>query len=181
MDVLHKWRLSTVPALEYVLTHSRLFFSSNVWISKLFCQQAKFSFLHMKYLFFSWLALFVGSWIMYVEYSSYTELCRGKDCRNSIVSISTWTLSLRGVYISFTFFLLSFSVWQIQERRHRRLGLQQPLWERHPLSGKVPHRQSQQSGRSCRRSNSGASTVCPLIILISNEIFNEYFIQLYLK
>ncbi|KAK7888662.1 hypothetical protein WMY93_024222 [Mugilogobius chulae] len=40
--------------------------------------------LHMKYLFFSWLAVFVGSWIVYVEYSSYTELCRGHDCKNYI-------------------------------------------------------------------------------------------------
>lgn len=50
-------------------------------------QQARFSYLHMKYLFFSWLAVFVGSWIVYVEYSAYTELCRGHDCKNSIVSI----------------------------------------------------------------------------------------------
>lgn len=42
----------------------------------------------MKYLFFSWLVVFVGSWIVYVEYSSYTELCRGHDCKKSIVSIS---------------------------------------------------------------------------------------------
>lgn len=41
----------------------------------------------MKYLFFSWLAVFVGSWIVYVEYSSYTELCRGHECKNSIVSV----------------------------------------------------------------------------------------------
>ncbi|XP_047443740.1 divergent protein kinase domain 1A-like isoform X2 [Mugil cephalus] len=46
--------------------------------------QARFSYQHMKYLFFSWLAVFVGSWIVYVEYSSYTELCRGHDCKNSI-------------------------------------------------------------------------------------------------
>ncbi|KAM6921798.1 divergent protein kinase domain 1A [Xenentodon cancila] len=38
----------------------------------------------MKYLFFSWLAVFVGSWIVYVKYSSYTELCRGHDCKNAI-------------------------------------------------------------------------------------------------
>uniref|UniRef100_A0A8C6L8A2 Divergent protein kinase domain 1A n=1 Tax=Nothobranchius furzeri TaxID=105023 RepID=A0A8C6L8A2_NOTFU len=49
-------------------------------------QQARFSYLHMKYLFFSWLAVFVGSWVVYVEYSSYTELCRGHECRNSIVT-----------------------------------------------------------------------------------------------
>uniref|UniRef100_A0A672M0I1 Divergent protein kinase domain 1A n=1 Tax=Sinocyclocheilus grahami TaxID=75366 RepID=A0A672M0I1_SINGR len=45
---------------------------------------ARFSYLHMKYLFFSWLAVFVGSWVVYVEYSSYTELCRGHECKNSI-------------------------------------------------------------------------------------------------
>lgn len=48
----------------------------------------------MKYLFLSWLAVFVGSWIVYVEYSSYTELCRGHECRNSIVSI--WFVSAEG-------------------------------------------------------------------------------------
>uniref|UniRef100_A0A665WH30 FAM69 N-terminal domain-containing protein n=1 Tax=Echeneis naucrates TaxID=173247 RepID=A0A665WH30_ECHNA len=41
--------------------------------------RARFSYLHMKYLFFSWLAVLVGSWIVYVEYSSYTELCRGMN------------------------------------------------------------------------------------------------------
>ncbi|KAJ0065415.1 hypothetical protein NL108_009522 [Boleophthalmus pectinirostris] len=41
-------------------------------------------YLHMKYLFFSWLAVFVGSWIVYVEYSSYTELCRGQECKKYI-------------------------------------------------------------------------------------------------
>lgn len=50
--------------------------------------KARFSYLHMKYLFFSWLAVFVGSWIVYVEYSAYTELCRGHECKRSIVSVS---------------------------------------------------------------------------------------------
>ncbi|XP_027626244.1 divergent protein kinase domain 1A isoform X3 [Tupaia chinensis] len=40
--------------------------------------------MRMKYLFFSWLAVFVGSWIIYVQYSTYTELCRGKDCKKII-------------------------------------------------------------------------------------------------
>lgn len=44
----------------------------------------------MKYLFFSWLAVFVGSWVVYVEYSSYTELCRGHECKNSIVSFQVF-------------------------------------------------------------------------------------------
>lgn len=60
-----------------------MFFSECVCLPK-----ARFSYLHMKYLFFSWLAVFVGSWIVYVEYSAYTELCRGHECKRSIVSIS---------------------------------------------------------------------------------------------
>uniref|UniRef100_A0A672M5G4 Divergent protein kinase domain 1A n=1 Tax=Sinocyclocheilus grahami TaxID=75366 RepID=A0A672M5G4_SINGR len=62
--------------------HRKAFFA---WLHCLFvCAQARFSYLHMKYLFFSWLAVFVGSWVVYVEYSSYTELCRGHECKNSI-------------------------------------------------------------------------------------------------
>nr|XP_005498788.3 ecotropic viral integration site 5 protein homolog isoform X2 [Columba livia] len=40
--------------------------------------------MRMKYLFISWLVVFIGSWIMYVQYSTYTELCRGHDCRKII-------------------------------------------------------------------------------------------------
>ncbi|XP_067086865.1 divergent protein kinase domain 1A-like isoform X2 [Osmerus mordax] len=54
------------------------------WLRKPIYIQARFSYVHMKYLFFSWLAVFVGSWVVYVEYSSYTELCRGHECKNSI-------------------------------------------------------------------------------------------------
>ncbi|XP_041704532.1 divergent protein kinase domain 1A-like isoform X2 [Coregonus clupeaformis] len=55
-----------------------------VWLRKPIYIQARFSYLHMKYLFFSWLAVFVGSWVVYVEYSSYSELCRGHACKNAI-------------------------------------------------------------------------------------------------
>lgn len=61
----------------------------------------------MKYLFFSWLAVFVGSWIVYVEYSSYTELCRGHECKNSIVSI---LFAASNSLLSLTFCLFSPSV-----------------------------------------------------------------------
>ncbi|XP_026069524.1 protein FAM69A-like isoform X2 [Carassius auratus] len=57
-----------------------------IWLKRPVYIQARFSYLHMKYLFFSWLAVFVGSWVVYVEYSSYTELCRGHECKNSICS-----------------------------------------------------------------------------------------------
>nr|KAF6377739.1 divergent protein kinase domain 1A [Myotis myotis] len=56
------------------------------WLRKPYYLQARFSYVRMKYLFFSWLAVFVGSWIVYVQYSTYTELCRGKDCKKIIVS-----------------------------------------------------------------------------------------------
>ncbi|XP_043098709.1 divergent protein kinase domain 1A isoform X1 [Puntigrus tetrazona] len=55
-----------------------------IWLKRPVYIQARFSYLHMKYLFFSWLAVFVGSWVVYVEYSSYTELCRGLECKNTI-------------------------------------------------------------------------------------------------
>lgn len=46
-----------------------------------------------------------------------------------------------------------FSVWQIQKRSHWRHGLQQPVWERHSLSGEVLHCQAQQPGQSLWKSN----------------------------
>lgn len=50
--------------------------------------KVRFSYVRMKYLFFSWLGVFIGSWVIYVQYSSYTELCRGHDCKKLIVCIS---------------------------------------------------------------------------------------------
>ncbi|XP_015269661.1 PREDICTED: protein FAM69B [Gekko japonicus] len=35
----------------------------------------------VKYLFLAWLGIFVGSWVVYMHYSSYSELCRGHVCR----------------------------------------------------------------------------------------------------
>uniref|UniRef100_A0A9L0IM05 Divergent protein kinase domain 1A n=1 Tax=Equus asinus TaxID=9793 RepID=A0A9L0IM05_EQUAS len=57
------------------------------WLRKPCYLQARFSYVRMKYLFFSWLAVFVGSWIIYVQYSTYTELCRGKDCKKIIAKL----------------------------------------------------------------------------------------------
>lgn len=42
--------------------------------------------MRVKYLFLTWLTVLVGSWVIYVQYSAYTELCRGHECRNAIVS-----------------------------------------------------------------------------------------------
>ncbi|XP_006001654.1 divergent protein kinase domain 1A isoform X2 [Latimeria chalumnae] len=54
------------------------------WLRKPYYIQARFSYIRMKYLFFSWLVVFISSWIVYVQYSTYTELCRGRDCKNTI-------------------------------------------------------------------------------------------------
>uniref|UniRef100_H3BHS2 Divergent protein kinase domain 1B n=2 Tax=Latimeria chalumnae TaxID=7897 RepID=H3BHS2_LATCH len=35
----------------------------------------------VKYLFLVWLGIFVGSWVVYMHYSSYSELCRGHVCQ----------------------------------------------------------------------------------------------------
>ncbi|XP_078406391.1 divergent protein kinase domain 1B isoform X1 [Cetorhinus maximus] len=35
----------------------------------------------VKYLFLMWLGILVGSWVLYMHYSSYSELCRGHICQ----------------------------------------------------------------------------------------------------
>ncbi|XP_067826128.1 divergent protein kinase domain 1B-like isoform X2 [Heptranchias perlo] len=35
----------------------------------------------VKYLFLMWLAILLGSWVLYVHYSSYSELCQGHICQ----------------------------------------------------------------------------------------------------
>ncbi|XP_043423373.1 divergent protein kinase domain 1B isoform X2 [Prionailurus bengalensis] len=37
--------------------------------------------LRVKYVFLLWLGIFVGSWLVYVHYSTYAELCRGHVCQ----------------------------------------------------------------------------------------------------
>lgn len=60
--------------------------------------------MRVKYLFLTWLTVLVGSWVIYVQYSAYTELCRGRECRNAIVSTgfiySVWDLFCVGCFKS---------------------------------------------------------------------------------
>lgn len=44
--------------------------------------------LRVKYVFLVWLIVFAGSWMAYVHYSTYVELCRGHVCRVVIVSVA---------------------------------------------------------------------------------------------
>ncbi|TST47736.1 Protein FAM69A [Bagarius yarrelli] len=50
----------------------------------------RLSYMRVKYLFLTWLAVFVGSWVVYVQYSSYTELCRANKCYTTIVYTASW-------------------------------------------------------------------------------------------
>ncbi|XP_036412422.1 divergent protein kinase domain 1A isoform X2 [Colossoma macropomum] len=54
------------------------------WMTKSYHFQVRLSHVRVKYLFLTWLTVFVGSWVIYVQYSSYTELCRGRECQNNI-------------------------------------------------------------------------------------------------
>ncbi|EPQ17445.1 Protein FAM69B [Myotis brandtii] len=44
-------------------------------------QQGRLPGLRVKYVFLVWLGVFAGSWLAYVNYSSYAELCRGHVCQ----------------------------------------------------------------------------------------------------
>ncbi|KAL4623352.1 protein FAM69B-like [Arapaima gigas] len=37
--------------------------------------------IRVKYLFLAWLGILVGSWVLYMHYSSYSDLCRGHICQ----------------------------------------------------------------------------------------------------
>lgn len=47
----------------------------------------------VKYLLLAWLGILIASWVIYMQYASYSELCRGHVCHMVIVSMSLWTLS----------------------------------------------------------------------------------------
>lgn len=41
----------------------------------------------VKYLLLAWLGILIASWVIYMQYASYSELCRGHVCHMVIVSI----------------------------------------------------------------------------------------------
>lgn len=53
--------------------------------------QSRLPGIKVKYLLVVWLGIFVGSWVAYMHYSSYSELCRGHVCRMIIVSARSST------------------------------------------------------------------------------------------
>ncbi|KAK2495774.1 hypothetical protein MC885_020739 [Smutsia gigantea] len=46
-----------------------------------FSHQGRLPGLRVKYIFLVWLIIFAGSWMAYVHYSTYVELCRGHVCQ----------------------------------------------------------------------------------------------------
>lgn len=68
----------------------------------------------MKYLFLTWLTVLVGSWVLYVQYSAYTELCRGHECRNAIVSSDVVCFDL-DVILCKKFFMRNTQLQQLKE------------------------------------------------------------------
>ncbi|XP_065132050.1 divergent protein kinase domain 1A isoform X1 [Paramisgurnus dabryanus] len=57
---------------------------SRAWMLKTYQFQARLSYVRVKHLLLTWLVVFVGSWVVYVQYSSYSELCRGRECKSII-------------------------------------------------------------------------------------------------
>lgn len=41
----------------------------------------------VKYLLLAWLGILITSWVLYMQYASYSELCRGHVCQMVIVSV----------------------------------------------------------------------------------------------
>uniref|UniRef100_A0A2R8MWH1 Divergent protein kinase domain 1B n=1 Tax=Callithrix jacchus TaxID=9483 RepID=A0A2R8MWH1_CALJA len=46
--------------------------------------------LRVRCIFLAWLGVFAGSWLVYMRYSSYSELCRGHICQAVIVYSGLW-------------------------------------------------------------------------------------------
>ncbi|XP_062843645.1 divergent protein kinase domain 1A [Trichomycterus rosablanca] len=61
-----------------------LFTRACMCMNKFYHFQVRLSYVRVKYLFLTWLAVFVGGWVVYVQYSSYTELCRAHQCHTTI-------------------------------------------------------------------------------------------------
>lgn len=50
--------------------------------------QSRLPAVKVKYLLVAWFGILVASWVIYMQYSSYSELCRGHVCTMLIVSHS---------------------------------------------------------------------------------------------
>lgn len=49
--------------------------------------QGRLQAIKVKYLLLAWLGILIASWVLYMQYASYSELCRGHVCRMVIVSV----------------------------------------------------------------------------------------------
>lgn len=59
------------------------------------CSQSRLPAVKVKYLMVAWFGALVASWVVYIQYSSYSELCRGHVCTMLIVSYCTTAHRMR--------------------------------------------------------------------------------------
>lgn len=55
-------------------------------LPSVFLPQTRLPAVKVKYLLLAWLGILVASWVVYMQYASYSELCRGHVCHVVIVS-----------------------------------------------------------------------------------------------
>lgn len=68
---------------------SVIFFNQSFSVSLSQFAQSRMPAVKVKYLMVAWLGVLVTSWVVYIQYSSYSELCRGHVCTMLIVSYCT--------------------------------------------------------------------------------------------
>lgn len=71
-----------VSVHHLVMTLGCFFFASAMY----FFPQGRLPAIKVKYLLLAWLGVLIFSWIVYMQYASYAELCRGHVCHMVIVS-----------------------------------------------------------------------------------------------
>ncbi|KAF3701844.1 Protein FAM69B [Channa argus] len=63
--------------------------------------QSRLPAIKVKYLLLAWLGILIGSWVIYMQYASYSEICRGHVCHMVIVSkVSQFSENLFHNFIS---------------------------------------------------------------------------------
>lgn len=59
-----------------------------IWVTSLsFLPKSRLPAIKVKYLLLVWLGILITSWVLYMQYASYSELCRGHVCHMIIVSM----------------------------------------------------------------------------------------------
>lgn len=60
---------------------------SCLWVLSPLSSKSRLPAIKVKYLLLAWLGILITSWVLYMQYASYSELCRGHVCQMVIVSV----------------------------------------------------------------------------------------------